>query len=278
MTPINPDNRVFNPSSEAEEQEALARLADGSLPEHERTAVEAYVAATPAARQALARQRRVAMALRAGGPELSPRARLELDALGEARAGTAGASRRGLFSAGIGLGGLSTGPLLGIAGVAAAAVVALVLLLGGGSGGPSIERTAELAHGAATEAAPAPNPGDPRLLQAGFGGITMPDYEPRFGIPATGQRTDALDGRKLLTVYYKLPNGHPMSYSIVSGKPLELPPGGRVARFHGIVIHGYPGRKLAFVTLVRKGRTCVLAGETTVAELVSLAKAPLESS
>ena len=120
-----------------------------------------------------------------------------------------------------------------------------------------------------------PNPANSRLLEASFGGITLPDYNATSGVPATGQRTDELGGRRLLTVYYRLPNGSPMSYSIVSGKPLPLPAGTRLVTYRGVQIRGYTDGGLAIVTLVRNERTCVLAGKTTVDELVSLAEAPL---
>jgi hypothetical protein len=254
--------RQFTPESQEHEQQVLARLADGSLDESDREAVEAYVASSPEAQARLARQSRVAMALRAGGPVLSPQAEAELDAL------TAKKTRRRPL--------LSPAPLLGLA-TAAAGIVAAILLLGGGSSAPSIAQTAHLAYSSSTGAAPRPNPAKPGMLEASFSGITLPDYTAEFGVPATGRRTDVLGGRKILTVFYGLPNGKPMSYSIVSGKPLALPRRARLVSYprQGIQIHGFTDRRLAVVTLVRNGRTCVLAGETTIGKLVSLAEAPL---
>jgi hypothetical protein len=251
----------FIPESEEREQQMLARLADGSLDDADREAVEAYVASSREAQVRLARQRRVAMALRAGGPVLSPRAQAELDAL------TKRTPRRRL---------ISPAPLVGLATVAAA-IAAIVVLVGARSNPPSITQTAQLAYSPPTNAAPRPNPTQPRLLDASFGGIVLPNYEAEFGVPATGQRTDVLGGRKLLTVYYRLPNGNPMSYSIVSGGPLALPRGARLVTYRSVQIRGYTDRGLAIVTLVRNGRTCVLAGKTTVGELVSLAEAPLRT-
>lgn len=264
--PYAPVARPFSPESQEHEQQVLARLADGSLEESDREAVEAYVASSPEAQLHLARQRRVATALRAGGPLLSPQAQAELDALTEQSKRRP--RRRAL---------ISPAPLLGLASAAAAIVVAIVLLAGGGANPPSITRTAQLAYSPATSAAPRPNPGNSRLLEASFGGITLPNYNGEFGVPATGQRTDVLGGRKLLTVYYRLPNGSPMSYSIVSGKPLALPSQSRLVTYRNVQIRGYSDKGLSIVTLVRNGRTCVLAGKTNVDELVSLAEAPLRS-
>jgi hypothetical protein len=252
--------RPFSPESEEHEQQMLARLADGSLEPSDREAVEAYVASSPEAQGRLARQLRVATALHAGGPALSPGAEAQLDAL------TARTRRRPLRS---------PAPLLGLASAAAAIVAAIVVLAGGGPNPPSITQAAQLAYRPATSAAPGPDPAAPRLLDATFAGITLPDYKAEFGVPATGERTDVMGGRTLLTVYYRLPNGNPMSYSIVSGRALALPRAASLVTYRSVQIRGYTDRGLAIVTLVRNGRTCVLAGKTTVGELVSLAEAPL---
>jgi hypothetical protein len=217
----------------------------------------------------LARQRRVASALRAGGPVVSSDVRAKLDELAEAR----DRDRRGLP-------GLSVRPALGIAAVAAivVAVVAALLLSGSnGAAAPSITKTALLAYSPPTASAPRPDPTNPRLLRATFGGITLPNYESQFGVPATGRRVDELGGRRLLTVYYRLLGGQPMSYSIVSGTPLATPRQAKLVTFRGVQIRGYSDHGLAIVTLVRNGRTCVLAGRTAVGALVALAEAPLRS-
>lgn len=266
LPPRGPAAPAWSPESPEDEHEALVRLADGSYEASDQAAVEAYVASSPEAQMRLARQRRVATALRAGGPALSPRAQAELDALSERR------ERRPRRWARI-----SPAPLVGLATAAAAIVVAIVLLVGGGGNPPSVTQTAQLAYSPATSAAPQADPANPRLLQARFAGITLPDYNAEFGVPATGQRTDMLGGRKLLTVYYRLPNGSPMSYSIVSGKPLAPPSATRLVTYRSVQIRGYTDRGLAIVTLVRNGRTCVLAGKTSIRQLVSLAEAPLRS-
>lgn len=259
--------REFRPSSAEHEQQTLARLADGSLDEGDRGAVEAYVAGSPDAQVRLARQRRVTSALRAGGPVLSSEAHAELDAL----IGRRDQARPRL----------RVRPALGIAVLAAAVVVAAlaVLLLSGGNGvaAPSITKTALLAYSPPTASAPRVDQAHPKLLRATFVGITLPNYESQFGVRVTGQRSDELGGRKLLTVYYRLRNGEPMSYSIVSGTPLATPHQATLVKFRGVQIRGYSDHGLGIVTLVRKGHTCVLAGKTGVGTLVALAEAPLRS-
>jgi hypothetical protein len=266
---------AFRPSSLEHEQQMLASMADGSLDERDRAAVGAYVASSPDAQLRLARQRRVAMALRAGGPALSPEARAALDGVvdravqGRRRwprtLGAAGARRRPWLAP-------------GLAGCAAAIAAAIVLLVGGGATSPTITRTAQLAYSPSTGPAPAPDPANPTLLQISFQGITLPDYRREFAVTATGQRTDELGGRTLLTVYYRLPNETPMSYSIVSGTPLAVPSDAQLVVYRGVRIRGYRSGDLGIVTLVRNGRTCVLAGRTTVAQLVALAEAPLRAA
>jgi hypothetical protein len=253
------------PHSLEQEQHLIAQLADGSLDDRRRVAMEAYVASSPDAQQMLTRQRRVATALRAGGPVLTDQARTELDAL----AAQAQRTRQRLPV-------ISLRPMLAVVAVAAAIVVAVVLLAGGhGTSPPSITKAALLAYRLPTESAPQPSPTDPKLLGVSFAGITLPNYERQFGVRATGKRLDKIGGRSLLTVYYRLPSGTPMSYSIVSGKPLALPGRTRLVTYRGVRIRGYTDRGLGIVTLVRHGRTCVLAGRTPVDTLVALAEAPL---
>jgi hypothetical protein len=257
----------FSPGSLEHEQQVLARLADGSLDERERESVEAYVATSREAQLRLARQRRVVTALRSGGPALSDAAREELDSLIDKQRRVR--SRRATVSL----------PRLGIAvaAIAAVAAVGIVLAVGGAGSPPSITKTALLAYRSPTKAAPAVDAGNPRLLRATFAGITFPNYRQEFGVTASGQRTDDIGNRKLLTVYYRLPNGSQISYSVVSGTALAAPRSAQLVTYLGVQIRGYTQRGLAIVTLVRNGRTCVLAGRTSVARLIDLAKAPLRT-
>jgi hypothetical protein len=247
----------------------LARLADGSLSEGDRRAVEAYVAGSPDAQLRLARQRRVVAAFRAGGPVLSSAARARLDAhLQSARTARRPIAR---FSGRVAFAG---------AGLLAAAVALVVAVINaGGVNAPTISRAALLAYSPATGPAPAADPSDHRLLQARFAGITFPDYQRQFAVRASGQRTDQTGGRTIRTVYYTLPTQTRISYSIVSGSPLAPPAAARVAvMLDGVTLRAYTDGALKIVTLVRNGRTCILAGQTSTQTLLALAEAPLHAT
>ena len=167
-------------------------------------------------------------------------------------------------------------PTLAAPGLAAACavIVVLVLALGGsGSGGPSIAAAARLALAPATGAAPATR--NAKLLEVSYEGVTYPSYA-AFHVPATGVRSDRIGGRPAFTVFYRLRSGAPMSYTVFAGKPVGVPRSARHVVFHGVPLTTYSTRPgLAVVTLVRFGRTCVLAGPTTHDVLLALAAAPV---
>jgi anti-sigma factor RsiW len=257
---------VFRPESEEHEGQVLAQLADGSLPDRDRQLVEKYVASSPAARERLERQRRVIAALRSGGPEMpdSLRASLMPGAAGRARVWR---SR-------------SIVPRSVIAIGMAAAVVALIVVVAAtqsGSGTPSISEAAQLALKSPTHVAPSADPRDRSLLQARFAGITFPDYR-KFRVSASGERADRLGDRDVRTVYYRLGDGASMSYSVVDGLPLPLPDSARLVVFEGVEMHTFRDRSLQVVTLVRRGRTCVLAAKTSARRLELLAAAPVRAA
>jgi len=217
---------------------------------------------------------RVADALRTGGPDAPPEllaaVRRQVDeAYGPASARRSRSrtrtQRRGAWRPAFAAPGL----------LAACAVIAVLVLTvgGGGSGQPSIAAAARLALAPPTGAAPATR--NARFIDASYHGVTFPSYA-RFRVPATGVRSDRIGGRSAFTVFYRLPNGAPMSYTVFSGKPVRLPPGAKHVVFHGVALTTFsthPG--IAGVTLVRFGRTCILAGRTTHRELLALAAAPV---
>jgi hypothetical protein len=213
---------------------------------------------------------RVADALRAGGPEAPPelvaaiRRRVD-EAYGPTPARRSGPQRRVVWRPAFAAPGL----------VAACAVIAvLVLTLGGsGTGGPSIAAAARLALAQSTGAAPATR--NARFLDVSYHGVTFPSYA-RFQVLPTGVRSDRIGGRPAFTVFYRLRNGAPMSYTVFAGKPVGLPPGAKHVVFHGVPLTTFsthPG--IVGVTLVRFGRTCILAGRTTHDVLLALAAAPV---
>jgi hypothetical protein len=223
--------------------------------------------------------RRVADALRTGGPKAPPELIAAIQRRVDEAYGPAAAPSRGLT-------GRRGRPQRRLAGwrpafvapglAAVCAVVAVLLLtLGGGSssGGPSIAAAARLALAPSTGAAPAMR--NARFLDVTYQGVTFPSYA-RFRVPADGVRSDRIAGRPAFTVFYRLRDGARMSYTVFSGRPVGLPHGARRVVFHGVPLTTFsthPG--LAVVTLVRFGRTCVLAGPTTHDVLLALAAAPV---
>jgi hypothetical protein len=215
--------------------------------------------------------RRVADALRTGGPAPPPelvsaiRQRVH-DAYGPAPARRPRSPRRARMWR----------PAIAASGLAAvcAVIAVLVIALGGsGSGPPSIPAAARLALAPSTGAAPGTR--NPRLLDVSYQGVTFPSYA-RFRVPPTGVRSDRIGGRPAFTVFYRLPNGVPMSYTVFAGRPVGLPANAKRVVFHGVPLITFSTRPgLAVVTLVRFGRTCVLAGPTSRDVLLALAAAPV---
>jgi hypothetical protein len=140
-------------------------------------------------------------------------------------------------------------------------IVALVVLLGPGSTAPSVGQTAKLALSSATAPAPARDGAHPELLAAGVDGIPFPSYMSKPGWQATGSRTQVLHQRTIVTVYYRAPDGTRVGYSIVPGHTLTLPGDGATAVLHGVrYAYGQVGSG-RYITWVRDGHTCVIAGQ-----------------
>ena len=148
---------------------------------------------------------------------------------------------------------------------AVCAAIVIAISLGGATGGPSIAAAARLAYAPAT--GPAPATTSARFIDASYA---------RFRVPPTGVRSDHIGGRPTFTVFYRLRDGVTMSYSVFSGKPVALPRNARTFVYDGVKLHEFSaGRGLAVVTLVRYGRTCVLAAPSNRDILLGLAAAPI---
>jgi anti-sigma factor RsiW len=239
----------------------LAALADGSLPSGQRERLRARIEGSPELAAALADQQRAVTMLRAldepAPAALHARIRELTD--GAAAPWRAARWRRPLF--------------IPAATALAVAIAALVVLIGGaGTTKPTIPETARLALAAATSPAPGEDAAHRNQLRLAVDGIAFPYYERADGWTATGARSDRLQGRRVVTVFYR---GHGMrvGYAIVSGAPLPNS-GGRAVRRFGVAywLHQVDGAQL--VSWRQAGHTCVIAGRSvSQSTLVSLASA-----
>lgn len=274
---------TFKPRSDEEAAQAITRLVDGKLSNAERDAVEAWAQASPEISRQILAQRHVVRELATGGPPAPERL---LEAV----------QRRSQASASP----VSTGPMRGLrtpshpdrrtgsrspwlagrrpaAAFGALAVLALAVVVAVGASGssasPSITAAARLAFVPATE--PAPAVSNASYLDVAYHGVTFPNYA-RLRAVATGQLVNRVGGRAALTVFYRLSNGARLSYTVFSGKPVALPASARLVRYEGVPLRVYrTSDGLSVVTLVRHGRTCVLAATTPRNVVLGLAAEPV---
>jgi anti-sigma factor RsiW len=235
----------------------LAALADGSLGQERRPALEARVESSTELAALLEEQERAVALVRRASAEVeapeSLRRRIE-----EVRRGRARPTRQRRVAFGAGLA------------AAAAVAIALALTLPGGPAAPSLAQAAGLAALPATAGAPAPQPGQPKLLDATMGSLAFPNWLEKFGWKATGLRTDTIGGRDATTVFYEK-NGKRIGYTIVDGDPLDVPGNAGRARREGtdLRILEIAGRPV--VTWERQGKTCILTGSAEPGVLAKLA-------
>jgi hypothetical protein len=249
--------RFRKPGDEDQEAVEITRLVDGPPGGSES--------------ELIAAERRVARELRTGGPTAPDRLMSAIeakvrDAYGPA---SAPARRRGRLGAGAGW-----RPAAALGGLAAACAAIVILAVGvGGGARPSIPAAAALAFAPST--GPAPAARSATLLDASYGGVTYPNYA-KFAVPPTGTRSDRIGGRPALTVFYRLADGTRLSYTVFSGRAVSLPSSARSVVYEGVRLKEFSTSSgLSVVTLVRYGRTCVLAAHTRPDVVLGLAAAPV---
>lgn len=273
---------TFNPRSDDETAQAITRIVDGTLSESERDQVESWASNDPEIARQVALQRQIARELAGDGPQPPDRLVATIEeryrARGRewtpapARSARRTAERRGPSPRRR----TGTRPWLapaGALGALAAVVLAVVVVVGGSGTAPSIDAAAKLAFVSATR--PAPSVSNAHYLAVDYHGVTFPNYA-KLGVVATGQLTNKVGGRPALTVYYRLGNGTRVSYTVFSGKPVPRPAAAKAVRYEGVPLHVYRMRNgLSVVTLVRFGRTCVLAARTREDVVLGLAAEPV---
>jgi hypothetical protein len=151
------------------------------------------------------------------------------------------------------------------AGLAACAIVvglALTGLPGGGAAGPGVDQAVALALSRPTAPPPAVDGTNATALRASVGGVAFPNY--RWSLKrwaTTGARDDQVGGRQAKTVVYRGPKGD-VGYTIVDGKPLDVPDGARMVTRDGVRLAVLRQDGANVVTWQRNGHTCVLASRS----------------
>jgi anti-sigma factor RsiW len=224
------------------ERSELAAYADGSLPPQRRAAVEERLNASPQLRALVDQQRRAVDAIRAADVPAPARLRARLEATRREAAPHA-RRRRVAVAAGFGA-------------AAATALALAVTLPGDGAGGPTVADAARLSERPPAQGAPRPS--DAGLLAAHVEGVPFPDWGP-IRWPATGARTDRVEGRRVTTVFYAR-EGRVVGYQIISGERLEPPEEARARVIGGVTYHSFTAGGRTIVTWTRAGRTCVVSG------------------
>jgi anti-sigma factor RsiW len=234
-------------------EEQLARLADGSLGEPDRGALERAVAESPELAAKLAEPERAIALTRSVDVTASAALHARVAALRAPR------RRRPR---------LQFSPASGVAVVAGVLAIVFAVLLPGGS--PEVQRAGQLALSRATLAAPAQSTADHAALSAAVDGVSFPDWTAR-GFHATGARSDALAGHTVRTVFYA-DGGIDVGYAIVAGAPLSVGPVAQSDLHYGVLYQVIDAHHATIVTWLRAGHTCVLASrEASASELLRLA-------
>jgi anti-sigma factor RsiW len=259
----------FTPRSDEDEAQAITRLVDGTLGSTERQALEQWARERPDVQRRIAAQQRVVGELRAGGPAVPDGLVEHVRKRVEETSGSRSPRRRSRPDRSWS----RWRPAIPVAAVAALAVALVIVISGGGSSGPSITAAARLAYVPATSPAPAAR--SATLLDVSYGGVIYPNYARQFNASPTGRLDNRIGGRQAVTVFYRLRNGARLSYTVFSGEPVPPPGAARVVGYDGVKLRVFNTGKLAVVTLVRHGRTCVLAAPTTNDIVLALAKAPI---
>jgi anti-sigma factor RsiW len=234
----------------------LCALADGSLPRDRLEEVESRVADSAELREFVERQRGAVAATQA----------LREDQPSDSLVASVGALRS------VSARRRSCGrlvPRVALAGaLAAVAAVVAAVVLSGGPGSPTVADAAQLASKPPN--GPPPAVSTPTKLALAVDGVVFPNFLRWAGWKPVGIRRGHVDGRDASVVYYRTGSKR-IAYVIVAGPGLPRPSDAQVsprygANYQALRVNGRP-----VVTWRRDGRTCVLIGPVSTAELLKLA-------
>lgn len=243
------------------EMAELSAFADGTLPAERRAEVEARIAGSPELLELVERQRQAVVATSTLSDDTPPASLVAtVEALRSKRKRRR--SRAGGFV-----------PKLAFAGgLAAAAAVVAAVVLTGGPGGPTVADAARLASRPPNAAAPPPLGNGSDTLAAHVEGVAFPNLGRLAGWRTAGLRRGHVDGRNATVVFYEKA-GRRIAYVIVAGPALRRPSGQTTAK-SGVEYQTLRLRGRLAVTWRRGGHTCLLIGEASRSELISLASWP----
>lgn len=200
------------------------------------------------------RQRRVASALRAGGPRMPVELHARIDALGARRATvTRSLAHR-------------SRPLV----IAAVAIAGAALVVAGALAVARVDR----GHGETSLAAsriasdvwrvtpqavsPEVDRRDPARLALAFHGTWFPNYHDGEGWHASGVGTQTVAGHRALTVYYRT-GARRATYTVVAGTAVAVPDGAARFAIGTRRLAEYRQRTIWVIAFHDHGNTCVLA-------------------
>jgi hypothetical protein len=144
----------------------------------------------------------------------------------------------------------------GITAAAAALATALVVIFAS-AGGPTLSEAA--AYTLRPAAGPAPGHSFDGALDLNVDGVPYPYWQDDFGWKATGSRVDKVDGRQATTVFYRKGNLR-IGYTIVTGKPVNVPGSAKVTVIKGTRFRSVPYKGAVVVTWERRNHSCILSG------------------
>ena len=148
------------------------------------------------------------------------------------------------------------------AAILAVVAVAIAVSLGGGSSSamPDLRQAAAPTLRAATLPAPIQNSAHRTQLAVAVGGVPFPYWEDRFGWHSTGARTDRVDGRSIVTVFYGDTAGRRIGYAILSGTPAPRIGGGTIVWRDDVAYRVLSNNGATVVTWLRDGHLCAVSG------------------
>ena len=199
--------------------------------------------------KAVERQRRVALALRHGGPATPSTLRSTIDDMCQGRR-----QRRPT---------LRTSPVLawrvGVAAALAAALAFVVVALTqtGGTTPLAASRVAAVWTLPATSTAIKASPGDPAALDVRFHGTGFPNYHDDEGWHPVGTRAGQIGGRAEFTVYYATGKRR-SAYTVVAGTRVSIPSDARRFATDGLTLAEFRDGDHWVVVFQNGNNSCVL--------------------